>query len=111
MYCIIVVNENFATVYVVMFFFSLFIIVLNILSFTCPIKTFLKHGRQASQFFSVKVANCPTLIFFFSAVNISIFSLHMIRQDLPDMVAVKDADFSNVDAVFCCLPHGTTQVF
>lgn len=27
------------------------------------------------------------------------------------MVAVKDADFSNVDAVFCCLPHGTTQVF
>ncbi|KAL3515243.1 hypothetical protein ACH5RR_022145 [Cinchona calisaya] len=30
-------------------------------------------------------------------------------EDLPDMVAVKDADFSNVDAVFCCLPHGTTQ--
>lgn len=26
------------------------------------------------------------------------------------MVAVKDADFSNVDGVFCCLPHGTTQV-
>jgi len=26
------------------------------------------------------------------------------------MVAVKDADFSDVDAVFCCLPHGTTQV-
>lgn len=26
------------------------------------------------------------------------------------MVAVKDADFSTVDAVFCCLPHGTTQV-
>ncbi|KAI3930556.1 hypothetical protein MKX01_037002, partial [Papaver californicum] len=34
---------------------------------------------------------------------------HLINQDLPDMVAVKDADFSNVDAVFCCLPHGTTQ--
>lgn len=31
-------------------------------------------------------------------------------QPLPDMVAVKDADFSKVDAVFCCLPHGTTQV-
>ncbi|KAF5179264.1 hypothetical protein FRX31_031149, partial [Thalictrum thalictroides] len=29
--------------------------------------------------------------------------------DLPEMVAVKDADFTNVDAVFCCLPHGTTQ--
>ena len=27
------------------------------------------------------------------------------------MVAVKDANFSSVDAVFCCLPHGTTQVF
>ncbi|KAL0915077.1 hypothetical protein M5K25_015478 [Dendrobium thyrsiflorum] len=34
---------------------------------------------------------------------------HLITQDLPEMVAVKDADFSNVDAVFCCLPHGTTQ--
>uniref|UniRef100_A0A5B7AGU3 Probable N-acetyl-gamma-glutamyl-phosphate reductase, chloroplastic n=1 Tax=Davidia involucrata TaxID=16924 RepID=A0A5B7AGU3_DAVIN len=34
---------------------------------------------------------------------------HLITQDLPDMVAIKDADFSNVDAVFCCLPHGTTQ--
>ncbi|KAI3933195.1 hypothetical protein MKW98_016521 [Papaver atlanticum] len=34
---------------------------------------------------------------------------HLIKQDLPDMVTVKDADFSNVDAVFCCLPHGTTQ--
>lgn len=34
---------------------------------------------------------------------------HLVAQDLPTMVAVKDADFSNVDAVFCCLPHGTTQ--
>ena len=33
-----------------------------------------------------------------------------ILQDLPNLVAVKDADFSDVDAVFCCLPHGTTQV-
>jgi hypothetical protein len=33
-----------------------------------------------------------------------------ILQDLPNLVAVKDADFSKVDAVFCCLPHGTTQV-
>ncbi|GAB2274420.1 hypothetical protein Dimus_009188 [Dionaea muscipula] len=34
---------------------------------------------------------------------------HLITQDLPDLIAVKDADFSTVDAVFCCLPHGTTQ--
>ncbi|KMZ65508.1 N-acetyl-gamma-glutamyl-phosphate reductase [Zostera marina] len=34
---------------------------------------------------------------------------HLNAQDLPDMVSVKDADFSKVDAVFCCLPHGTTQ--
>lgn len=34
---------------------------------------------------------------------------HLMAQNLPDMVAVKDADFSKVDAVFCCLPHGTTQ--
>lgn len=43
------------------------------------------------------------LRFFFEILN--------FLQDLPDMVAIKDADFSNVDAVFCCLPHGTTQVF
>ncbi|KAL7002772.1 N-acetyl-gamma-glutamyl-phosphate reductase [Sarracenia purpurea var. burkii] len=30
-------------------------------------------------------------------------------EHLPDMIAINDADFSNVDAVFCCLPHGTTQ--
>ncbi|ERN10142.1 hypothetical protein AMTRI_Chr13g91320 [Amborella trichopoda] len=34
---------------------------------------------------------------------------HLITQDLPSLIAVKDADFSDVDAVFCCLPHGTTQ--
>ncbi|XVF45198.1 hypothetical protein PTKIN_Ptkin02bG0185600 [Pterospermum kingtungense] len=34
---------------------------------------------------------------------------HLITQDLSTMVSVKDADFSNVDAVFCCLPHGITQ--
>lgn len=34
---------------------------------------------------------------------------HLITQDLPDMVTVKDADFSQIDAVLCCLPHGTTQ--
>ncbi|KAL3622654.1 hypothetical protein CASFOL_033471 [Castilleja foliolosa] len=27
--------------------------------------------------------------------------------DLPDLIAFKDADFSNVEAVFCCWPHGT----
>ncbi|RXH99780.1 hypothetical protein DVH24_021582 [Malus domestica] len=35
--------------------------------------------------------------------------LFLCLQDLPKMVAIKDADFSDVDAVFCCLPHGTTQ--
>ncbi|PNX97907.1 putative N-acetyl-gamma-glutamyl-phosphate chloroplastic-like [Trifolium pratense] len=34
---------------------------------------------------------------------------HLGTQDLPDLIAIKDADFSDVDAVFCCLPHGTTQ--
>ncbi|EPS60766.1 n-acetyl-gamma-glutamyl-phosphate reductase, partial [Genlisea aurea] len=34
---------------------------------------------------------------------------HLVNQELPNMIAVKDADFSAVDAVFCCLPHGTTQ--
>ncbi|CAL0314882.1 unnamed protein product [Lupinus luteus] len=34
---------------------------------------------------------------------------HLGTQDLPDLIAVNDANFSDVDAVFCCLPHGTTQ--
>ncbi|KAJ1440312.1 Semialdehyde dehydrogenase, NAD-binding [Sesbania bispinosa] len=34
---------------------------------------------------------------------------HLGPQDLPDLIAIKDANFSDVDAVFCCLPHGTTQ--
>jgi N-acetyl-gamma-glutamyl-phosphate reductase len=34
---------------------------------------------------------------------------HLAGRDLPVMVSVKDADWSTVDVVFCCLPHGTTQ--
>ncbi|XP_022737199.1 probable N-acetyl-gamma-glutamyl-phosphate reductase, chloroplastic [Durio zibethinus] len=34
---------------------------------------------------------------------------HLITQDLPTMVSIKGAEFSNMDAVFCCLPHGTAQ--
>ena len=36
-------------------------------------------------------------------------SLRAQADGLPRMVKVGDADFSDVDAVFCCLPHGTTQ--
>jgi N-acetyl-gamma-glutamyl-phosphate reductase len=34
---------------------------------------------------------------------------HFAFADLPDLVTVEDADWSTVDAVFCGLPHGTTQ--
>ncbi|XP_022565600.1 probable N-acetyl-gamma-glutamyl-phosphate reductase, chloroplastic isoform X2 [Brassica napus] len=34
---------------------------------------------------------------------------HLTAQKLPRLISIKDADFSTVDAVFCCLPHGTTQ--
>lgn len=34
---------------------------------------------------------------------------HLAKQTLPDLVAIGDVDFGKVDAVFCCLPHGTTQ--
>ncbi len=34
---------------------------------------------------------------------------HLGGLDLPDLVKVEDVDFSGVDAVFCGLPHGTTQ--
>ena len=34
---------------------------------------------------------------------------HLARHKLPDLVAIADVDWSKVDLVFCCLPHGTTQ--
>jgi len=34
---------------------------------------------------------------------------HLGRQALPDLVAIPEVDWSKVDLVFCCLPHGTTQ--
>lgn len=34
---------------------------------------------------------------------------HLGGLDLPDLIKVEDADWSSVDAVFCGLPHGTTQ--
>jgi N-acetyl-gamma-glutamyl-phosphate reductase len=34
---------------------------------------------------------------------------HLARHALPDLVAIPDVDWSEIDLVFCCLPHGTTQ--
>lgn len=34
---------------------------------------------------------------------------HLAPYDLPDVIPLEQADFSNVDIVFCCLPHATTQ--
>jgi N-acetyl-gamma-glutamyl-phosphate reductase len=34
---------------------------------------------------------------------------HLGGLDLPDLVKIGDADWSSIDLVFCCLPHGTTQ--
>ena len=34
---------------------------------------------------------------------------HLARRGLPDLVAIADVDWSALDLVFCCLPHGTTQ--
>jgi N-acetyl-gamma-glutamyl-phosphate reductase len=34
---------------------------------------------------------------------------HLAGRDLPDLVAIPEVDWSKVDLVFCCLPHGTTQ--
>jgi N-acetyl-gamma-glutamyl-phosphate reductase len=34
---------------------------------------------------------------------------HLGGLDLPDLVAIDQVDFGRVDAVFCALPHGTTQ--
>lgn len=34
---------------------------------------------------------------------------HLSFADLPNLVTVEEADWGSVDAVFCGLPHGTTQ--
>src|SRR5260221_6482731 len=34
---------------------------------------------------------------------------HFSFVDLPPLTSVEEADWSSVDAVFCGLPHGTTQ--
>ena len=34
---------------------------------------------------------------------------HLAHLGLPDLVAAGDVDWSAIDAVFCCLPHGAAQ--
>lgn len=34
---------------------------------------------------------------------------HLAPRRLPDLVTIDAVDWSKVDLVFCCLPHGTTQ--
>ncbi len=34
---------------------------------------------------------------------------HLANRGLPDPVTLPEVDFSGIDLVFCCLPHGTTQ--
>jgi N-acetyl-gamma-glutamyl-phosphate reductase len=34
---------------------------------------------------------------------------HLRIRDLPRLVQIGEVDWSGVDLVFCCLPHGTTQ--
>jgi N-acetyl-gamma-glutamyl-phosphate reductase len=34
---------------------------------------------------------------------------HLARHILPDLLAIPDVDWGELDLVFCCLPHGTTQ--
>lgn len=34
---------------------------------------------------------------------------HLRFKNLPKLITLDEADFSKIDLVFCCLPHGTTQ--
>ncbi|MEX2450490.1 MAG: N-acetyl-gamma-glutamyl-phosphate reductase [Rhodospirillales bacterium] len=36
---------------------------------------------------------------------------HLGGLDLPAMIKKEEVDWSGIDIVFCCLPHGTTQEF
>jgi len=35
---------------------------------------------------------------------------HLRFKNLPKLITVEQADFAGIDVVFCCLPHGTTQL-
>ncbi|CAN0916264.1 Probable N-acetyl-gamma-glutamyl-phosphate reductase, chloroplastic [Linum grandiflorum] len=39
----------------------------------------------------------------------SVFPHLATLKGLPTLISTSEANFSDVDAVFCCLPHGTTQ--
>lgn len=41
--------------------------------------------------------------------NIADIYPHLRFFDLPKLVSLDDVDFNNIDVVFCCLPHATTQ--
>ncbi len=34
---------------------------------------------------------------------------HLTALNAPDLIKIGEVDYSALDAVFCCLPHGTTQ--
>ncbi|RED53427.1 N-acetyl-gamma-glutamyl-phosphate reductase [Aestuariispira insulae] len=34
---------------------------------------------------------------------------HLSHLDLPDLIAIEEADWKQADVIFCGLPHGTTQ--
>lgn len=34
---------------------------------------------------------------------------HMFAENLPELIRIEEADWGTVDAIFCGLPHGTTQ--
>ena len=34
---------------------------------------------------------------------------HLALRELPDLTRIEAVDWSGIDLVFCCLPHGTTQ--
>ena len=34
---------------------------------------------------------------------------HLGGRGLPKLIKIADVDYSNIDLVFCCLPHGETQ--
>jgi len=36
---------------------------------------------------------------------------HLHHLELPDLVKMEDIDYSNIDLVFCALPHGVAHGF
>jgi hypothetical protein len=52
---------------------------------------------------------CVWLLYLCLQAFSDVFPHLVAASDVPTLVKIADVDFDSIDAVFCCLPHATTQ--